>query len=230
VNIDLNDILGGIFGGGRTSSRGGGFRRQQMPVKGEDAQYEMEMTLDEAYHGGERMLTLKVHEACANCHGAGSVDNHVCPTCQGAGAAERQKTLTVKIPRGVKDGAKIRIVGKGGPGMYGGPPGDIYLIPSVLPNSQFERQGDDLYTDVPVTFPTAALGAEIEVPTLDGPVMAHVPPGTSSGQKLRLRGKGMPHLQGEGHGDLYARIRIMAPKHLSDRERQLIEELRALEQ
>jgi len=228
INFDLNDLLGGMFGGGRTSRMGGGFRRQQMPVKGEDAQYEVEITLEDAYHGAERALTLPVHEACPVCHGTGSDGNRICATCYGNGVVEKQKTLTVKIPRGVKEGARIRLTGKGGPGMHGGPPGDLYLIPHILPHPRFERQGDDLTVDVPLTFPEAALGAEIEVATMDGLVAAHVPPGTSSGQKMRLRGKGMPRLQADGHGDLYVRIRIMAPKHLSERERQLIEELKSL--
>ena len=160
MNFDLNDLLGGLFGGGRggATHAGGGFRRQQMPVKGEDAQYEIEITLDEAYHGAERLLTLTVNDPCPTCHGTGVVENRNCPTCHGAGVLERQKTLTVKIPKGVKDGAKIRLAGKGGPGLFGGPPGDLYLIPRILPHSRFERQGDDLYVDVPVPFPDAGAG------------------------------------------------------------------------
>ena len=141
---------------------------------------------------------------------------------------ERPKTLTVKIPQGVKDGAKVRLAGQGGPGMFGGPPGDLYLIPRILPHPRFERQGDDLYTEVPVTFSEAALGAEVEVPILNGSVMAHVPAGASSGQKLRLRGKGMPILRNQGHGDLYVKIRVTVPKHLTPREEELIKELKAL--
>lgn len=229
ANFDISDLLGGLFGGGGRAGRmGGGFRQQQMPVKGEDAQYEVEITLDEAFHGAERVLSLVVHDGCPTCQGSGMVNNRACPTCGGAGVVERQKTLEVKIPRGVKEGAKIRLTGKGGPGMFGGPPGDLYLIPRILPHPRFERQGDDLYTEVAVTFPEAALGAEVEVPTMDGRLTANVPAGTSSGQKLRLRGKGMPKLHGGGHGDLYAKIRVTVPKNLSEHERELIEELKML--
>jgi molecular chaperone DnaJ len=141
---------------------------------------------------------------------------------------ERPKKLSVKIPRGVHDGSKVRVAGQGGPGQYGGQAGDLFLIPHIIPNARFDRKDDDLYTEVPVTFPEAALGAEIEVPTLTGVVTARVPAGTSSGQSLRLRGKGMPHVRREGYGDLYVKIRVTVPKDLSERERELIEELQRL--
>lgn len=223
AGVDLNDLLGGLFGG-----RGGGFRRTQMATRGEDLQYEIEITLEDAYHGAERELTLNTHEACPTCHGAGSVNNRLCPTCGGAGVVERPQKLTVKIPKGVGDGAKIRLAGKGSPGTNGGPAGDLFLIPRIRKHARFERHDDDLSVEVPVTFPEAALGAEIEVPTMNGMVHAQVPAGTSSGQQLRLRGKGMPRLRGEGHGDLYVKIRVMVPKNINDRERELIEELRQL--
>ncbi|HEY3418729.1 MAG TPA: DnaJ C-terminal domain-containing protein [Armatimonadota bacterium] len=227
LNADFGDLLSGIFGG----VRGGGFRRQQQPTRGEDLQYEVEITLEEAYHGAQRTISLVEHEPCPTCHGKGMVDNkRQCPTCGGAGVVEHPKTLTVTIPQGVKDGAKIRLTGKGGPGMFGGPAGNLYLIPRIQPHPRFERKGDDLYTEVPVTFPEAALGAEIEVQSLGGKLTARIPPGTSSGQTLRLRGKGMPTLHGKEFGDLYVKIRILAPKNLTDRERELIEQLKQLRQ
>jgi molecular chaperone DnaJ/curved DNA-binding protein len=223
------DILEGLFGG--AGGMRGGFRQPSpRPTKGEDVQYEVEMTLDEAYHGASRTLTLTVHDACPACNGAGSVNNRVCTTCGGAGVVNRPKTLSVKIPAGVHDGARVRLAGQGGPGLHGGPAGDLYLIPRIAPHPRFERRGDDLYTEVPVTFPEAALGAEIEVPTMNGLVTATVPAGMSSGQSLRLRGKGMPRLRDGGHGDLYVKVRVMVPKQLSDRERELIHELQALRQ
>ena len=225
MGIDLEDLLGGMFSGqGR-----GGFRRQRMAAKGEDLQYEVEITLEEAYHGAERAISLAVHEACPTCQGTGAVNNRACPTCGGSGMVERPQTLTVKIPHGVHDGAKIRLAGKGGPGIHGGPAGDLYLIPRILPHARFERKGDDLYTEIPVSFPDAALGADVQVPSMSGPLTAHVPEGTSSGQSLRLRGKGMPKLHGGGHGDLYAKIRVTVPKSLSPHERELIEELQRLQ-
>jgi len=227
--FDISDLLGDIFGGGggRGGGMRGGFRRQTAPTRGEDMSYEVEITLEEAYHGTERTLQLAVHEACPTCGGAGMVENRPCPTCGGAGVVERPKTLTVKIPKGVQDGAKIRLAGKGGPGMFGGPPGDLYLIPRILPNPRFERKGDDLYTDAAVPFTAAVLGGDVEVQTMGDPVHVHVPAGTPSGQTLRLRGKGMPILRSDAHGNLYVRVKITVPKHLTDEQRRLMEELRA---
>jgi len=227
MNVNLDDLLGGLFGAGKA----GRFRRQQMATRGNDLQYEVEITLEEAYRGAERTLTLRVHESCPTCHGSGNTaDNRLCPTCGGLGVAESPRSLTVKIPKGVKDGSRIRLTGKGEPGMNGGPAGDLFLIPRIAPHARFERKGDDLYTDVAVTFPQAALGAEVSVQTLDGAVTARVPAGTSTGQSLRLRGKGMPKLMEEGAGDLYARVKVMVPKTLSDRERELIEELQRIQE
>lgn len=227
---DIADILGNLFGGGRAHA-GGGFRRPQPgPQRGEDLQHEVELTLEEAYAGSERTLTMSMHEMCPTCHGTGVAGSRACPTCGGAGAVERPKTLTVKIPRGVQDGAKIRLAGQGGPGQYGGSTGDLFLIPRIQPNARYERKGDDLYTEISVTFPQAALGGEVQVPTMTGSVTLRIPAGTSSGQNLRLRGKGMPKLRDDGFGDLYAKVRVTVPKQLTDRERQLIEELASLQQ
>ena len=128
----------------------------------------------------------------------------------------------------MQDGARIRVAGQGGAGVYGGSAGDLYLIPRILPHPRFERKGDDLYTEVPVYFTDAALGAEVDVPTLNGSVTARVPAGTSSGQSLRLRGKGMPHLRGDAHGDLYVKVRVLIPKTLTPAEREVMEELQRL--
>jgi len=227
VNVNLDDLLGGLFGTGKA----GRFRRQQMATRGNDLQYEVEITLEEAYHGTERTITQRIHETCPTCHGTGNTaNNRLCTTCGGLGVAEQPRTLAVKIPKGVKDGSRIRLSGKGEPGMHGGPAGDLYLAPHITPHPRFERKGDDLYTDVAVTFPQAALGAEVSVQTLDGMVTTRVPGGTSSGQSLRLRGKGMPKLMEEGAGDLYARVKVMVPKTLSDREKELIEELQRIQE
>lgn len=223
LNFDFSDILGGLFGG----RGGGGNRRRQQQTRGEDAQYEMEITLGEAYFGAERDVMLRVHEACPSCGGSGMVNNGACPTCGGSGVVERPKTLTVKIPKGVQDGAKIRLAGQGGPGLHGGPAGDLYLIPRILPNPHFERKSDDLYTEAVVPFTDAALGGEAEVRTLSGnSVHVTIPPGTSSGQSLRLRGKGMPKLHSDAYGDLYARVKVTVPKQLSEEQRSLLEALR----
>jgi DnaJ-class molecular chaperone len=228
AGFDFSDILSNLFGGGAGPQAGHGRHRRPHADRGEDATYEIEITLEEAYHGADRVLTLGVHEPCPTCHGRGVVNGRPCHACHGAGLVERTKTLTVKIPRGVADGAKIRLAGKGGPGQHGGQPGDLYLVPHIQPHPRFERKGDDLYTEVAVTYPEAALGAEVEAPTMEGLVTVRVPAGTSSGQMLRLRGKGMPHLRGEGTGDLYVKARVTVPKDLSPRERELIEELARL--
>jgi DnaJ-class molecular chaperone len=221
--FDLGDLLGGFMGRGRGGTR--------PATRGEDLQHEVEISLEEAYHGTERAVTLVARESCPACHGRGMVQNKVCGACGGAGAVERPRTITVKIPKGVADGAKVRVSGQGGAGAAGGPAGDLYLIPRIRPHPRFERKGDDLYTEATVSFPEAALGGEAAVMALDGSTLtARVPGGTSSGQMLRLRGKGMPLLRGEGFGDLYVRIRIAVPKDLTARERELIEELAQLRQ
>ena len=227
---DLSDLLSSFFGrAGQSASAG---FRQPTAQHGEDIQYEVEITLEEAYHGTERVLSMTVPEPCSTCHGARLLNNQVCATCGGAGQVERQKTIEVKIPKGVRDGAKVRVAGKGGAGQAGGPSGDLYLIPRILPHPRFERKDDDLYTEIPITFPQAALGAPVElsedIAALLGKLTLHVPAGTSSGQSLRLRGKGMPHLRGDSHGDLYVKLRVTVPKNLTPREREIIEELQSL--
>jgi len=230
MNVDLNDLLGGLFGGGRAAGADR-FRRQKMAAKGDDLQRDVEITLEEAYHGTERSLTMGAHAQCPTCHGSGTAgNNRMCPTCHGMGVVEQSRTLTVKIPKGVKEGARVRVPGKGEPGRYGGPAGDLYLLPHIAPHPRFERKGDDLYTDVAVTFPQAALGAEVQVHTLHGAVTARIPGGTSSGQSLRLRGKGMPKVGVDEFGDLYARVKITVPKTLTDREKALIAELQQLQE
>lgn len=221
---DFSDILASMFGG----RGGGGFgRRARGPVRGEDAQYEVEITLDEAYNGAERSFTMAAQAPCSTCLGAGMYNDRPCPTCLGAGTVERQQTLTVKIPKGVKDGAKIRLAGKGHPGAGGGPAGDLYLIPHLLPHPRFTRDGDDLTVEAPVSYLDAALGGQVQVPTLaGGSLTLTIPPGAGTGAKLRLRGKGMPKMNSPEHGDLYVRVMVTVPKMLTDRERALLEEIR----
>lgn len=222
---DFSDILASMFGG-----RGGGFgRRPRGPMRGDDAQHEVEITLEEAYAGAERSFTMNAQEVCPTCHGSGMYNERPCPTCLGAGAVERQQTITVKIPKGVKDGAKIRLAGKGQPGVNGGPAGDLYLIPRVLPHARFTREGDDLAVDAPVPYLDAALGGQVQVPTLAGGTLTvTIPPGASTGARLRLRGKGMPRLKGDEHGDLYVRVMVTVPKTLGERERELLGQIRGL--
>jgi len=172
-------------------------------AKGADLSHEVEITLEEAASGTHRSVVIAPPDG-------------------------KHKRLDVKIPPGVRDGSKVRVAGEGGPGMKGGPAGDVYIIPHIRPHRLFERKGDDLHTEVPVTFPEAALGAQVEVPTLSGSVTMTVPPGSSSGRVLRLGGLGMPRLRANGKGDLFVKLRVTVPKQLSDEECKLVERLREL--
>jgi molecular chaperone DnaJ len=165
-------------------------------------------------------------QPCPRCRGNGTVVESPCPKCGGSGRERRTKRYTVKIPAGVKDGTRIRLKGKGEPGVSGGPPGDLNVTTRVAPSRLFERRGDDLVVDVPVTYPEAALGATVEVPTPQGGrISLKVPPGTQDGRTLRVRGHGAPKLKGGGKGDLLARVRLAVPTRMSKAEREAIEEL-----
>jgi molecular chaperone DnaJ len=167
-------------------------------------------------------------QPCPRCRGAGTVVEHPCPRCHGSGRERRTRRYTVKIPAGVKNGSRVRLKGKGEPGVAGGPPGDLYVVTRVAESPHFKRRGDaDLVVDVPVTFPEAALGANVEVPTPDGaPVTLKVAAGTQDGTLLRVRGRGAPKLKGGGKGDLLARLKVSVPKKVSKAEREAIENLR----
>ncbi len=205
---DLGDLLGGqvpfsdffstIFGGVGREPRAGRFSgAQRRPRRGQDMVQPVEITLQEAFHGTRRIL---------------QVDG---------------RRLEVQIPPGVKTGSKVRVKGEGGRGAAGGSRGDLFLQVEVRPHSVFERHGDDLHCDVPVDLYTVVLGGEVQVPRLGGrPVMLRIPPGTQGGRSFRLQGMGMPKLrQPEQRGHLYAKVRIVVPKELSPREKDLFEEL-----
>ena len=164
-------------------------------------------------------------QPCPRCHGNGTVIEDPCPRCGGSGRERRTKRYTVKIPAGVKDGTRIRLKGKGEAGFAGGEAGDLYVVTRVQPSKLYERRGDDLVVEIPVTFSEAALGATVEVPTPDGPVSVKVKPGTQDGTLLRVKGKGAPKLKGSSRGDLLARVKVEVPKKLKKRERELLEEL-----
>ena len=217
--FDFGDILGGIFTGGR----------QRGPMRGQNVEYATEITLEEAYHGTTRTLQLQSEEPCLTCGGSGQIANAVCHACQGAGAVSRPKRIEVKVPAGAKDGTRVRLPGEGQPGGAGGPRGDLYVVTHVRPHARFERRGDDLIEEVPVPVEDAVLGGEVEVETLAGKRIAmKVPPLTQSGQQIRLKGLGMPSLNGKSgaHGDLVAKVRLVIPEHLTDEQRDLYEQLR----
>jgi molecular chaperone DnaJ len=163
-------------------------------------------------------------QTCPRCHGSGRIVETPCPTCQGSGTQRRTRSLKVKIPAGVKDGARIRLTGKGEPGGPGMPAGDLFVQVHVGAHPLFGRRGDDLTLHLPVTYPEAALGAQVQVPTLDGSVTLKVPSGTPSGKTFRVRGKGAPRKG--GHGDLLVTVDVDVPGKLSREQKRLLEQLR----
>jgi molecular chaperone DnaJ len=163
-------------------------------------------------------------QTCPQCRGTGRLIETPCPTCEGSGATRRKRTIQVKVPAGVKDGARIKLAGKGESGTAGGQPGDLFVRVHVRASELFGRKGNDLTIDVPVTFPEAALGAHVQVPTMEGPVTLKVPAGTPSGKTFRVRGKGAPK-RGGGHGDLLARVVVDVPRKLSKEQKKLVEQL-----
>jgi curved DNA-binding protein len=195
----FSDFFGTFFGGGPVGGSAG--RRQPRPRSGADLEYPLEVTLEEAYRGATRTLELQL----------------------GDGQTRR---LEVKIPSGVTNGSRIRVVGQGSPGRSGGRAGDLYLVTSVLPDPRFERHGDDLRTKVSAPLATMVLGGEVAVPTPDGRRLAlKIPSGTQDGRVFRLRGQGMPHLrQPNQRGDLHAEVHARLPEQVSDRQRQLLED------
>jgi molecular chaperone DnaJ len=159
---------------------------------------------------------------CPRCGGAGRTGTRSCSTCNGRGQTVRQERLTVHIPSGVDNGSRVRVAGKGTPGLGGGPPGDLYIVIRVQPHPLLERRGSDLYLDVPITVGEAVLGAAISVPTPDGQVRVKVPPGSQSGRLLRIRAHGVPDVKGGARGDLYARLMVQVPVDGGDRVREAI--------
>ena len=162
-------------------------------------------------------------QPCPRCQGNGAIVEKPCKRCRGSGRERATKRYSVKIPAGARSGTRIRLKGKGEPGRNGGPAGDLYVVAEVEPSPLFERRGSDLVLDVPVTYTEAALGATVQIPTPDGPVALKVPAGTESGKLLRVKGRGAPHLKGNGRGDLLARVKVTVPKKLTKAEREALE-------
>jgi len=172
---------------------------------------------------------FSVARTCHTCRGAGRVIRNPCAACQGAGRIEREKQMEVKIPAGVETGSRLRVQAEGESGTQGGPPGDLYVVIHVAEHEQFERQGNNLYASVPITFAQAALGAEIQVKTLDDEEKLKIPLGTQTGTVFRLKGKGMPVLGGRGKGDLFVAVTVMTPTSLTREQRKLLEQLAEVE-
>ncbi|MFZ3121184.1 MAG: molecular chaperone DnaJ [Variovorax sp.] len=168
---------------------------------------------------------FSVQQTCPQCHGSGKIIPEPCTACHGQGKIKNNKTLEVKIPAGIDDGMRIRSTGNGEPGTNGGPPGDLYIEIRLKKHEIFERDGDDLHCVVPVSMTTAALGGEINVPTLSGAAAIDIPDGTQSGKQFRLRGKGIKGVRGSYPGDLYCHVRVETPVKLTEHQRKLLKEL-----
>ncbi|MEQ4598097.1 molecular chaperone DnaJ [Variovorax sp. PvP013] len=168
---------------------------------------------------------FSVQQTCPQCHGTGKIIPEPCATCHGQGKIKNNKTLEVKIPAGIDDGMRIRSTGNGEPGTNGGPPGDLYIEVRLKKHEVFERDGDDLHCVVPVSMTTAALGGEIDVPTLKGDAAIDIPEGTQSGKQFRLRGKGIKGVRSSYPGDLYCHVRVETPVKLTEHQRKLVKEL-----
>lgn len=250
----FGDIFGDVFG---TRPRGRGRR-------GDDLQYTMEITFEEAAFGIEKSVEIpyakrcepcngsgakagtepkvcptcrgagqvrfqqgffSVSKTCSQCNGEGKVVESPCPECRGAGTIRDRKTISVKVPPGVESGIRLKLSGEGGQGTKGGTNGDLYVVISVREHSLFRREDNNVICEIPISYTQAALGCEIEIPTLDGKVSLKIPEGSQSGTIFRLRGKGVPVLQGYGRGDHLVVVKVETPTNLNKQQRDLLEEL-----
>ncbi len=172
---------------------------------------------------------FSVSRTCSTCRGTGQVIKSPCETCRSAGRVEREKQMEVKIPAGVETGSRLRLQGEGESGAYGGLPGDLYVVIHVAEHEQFERQGNNLYSSVPITFAQAALGSDFQVKTLGGEQSLKIPAGTQTGTVFRMRGQGMPVLGNRGRGDLFVSVSVVTPTMLTREQRKLLEQLAKIE-
>ena len=257
----FGDIFEEMFGSAFGGRRGGG---RSQPGRGSDLQYNMSITLDEAYEGKTAQIKVPSAESCTTCSGSGAkpgtspttcgtcggrgrvrtqngifamergcpscnghgqVISDPCRSCNGAGKVAKDKQLSVNIPAGVEDGTRIRLSGEGELGQRGGPSGDLYIFLNIKDHDLFERDAQHLFVSMPVSMSTAALGGEIEVPSIDGTrVRVKISSGAQSGQQLRLRGKGMSIYRRQDRGDLYVRVEVETPTNLTKRQKELLEE------
>jgi len=256
----FSDIFGDIFGAGRTRSNvyRGADLRYNLEISLEEAARGTETRIripameqcDTCHgsgakpgtepvtcptcggHGQVRMTQgfFSIAQTCPKCHGSGKVVQNPCPACGGAGRLKRQKTLSVKIPAGVDEGDRIRLSGEGEAGVNGGPAGDLYVVIHIRPHEVFTREGSNLHCEMPVSFTRAALGGEIEIPTLDGYAKIKVPPETQSGKVFRLRGKGIRGVRSHSYGDLLVHVVVETPVNLTPRQKELLMELEEINQ
>lgn len=254
----FSDIFGDIFGGrgGRSNVHRGSDLRYNLEISLEQAAHGTETkiripTMDKCEtchgsgskpgsspktcptcngHGQVRMQQgfFSIQQTCPKCQGNGKIISHPCTTCHGAGRVKHHKTLNVKIPVGVDDGDRIRISGEGEAGVNGGPPGDLYVVVHLSAHSVFRREGDHLHCEIPISFSVAALGGEIEVPTLEGHAKIKVPSETQTGKIFRLRGKGIKGVRSHDKGDLLCHVVVETPVKLTARQKELLEELETI--
>lgn len=233
---DFSDIFGGargqttgfsdffetLFGGARRAGARGG---PGFAMRGQDVEAEIELGLEDINKGVTKTLSLAASEICPDCGGTGQRSGKICFTCRGAGVVNRPKSLDVNVPVGLRDGSTIRLPAQGEPGANGGPPGDLFLRVRLRPHPLFTITGeDDIQIELPVAPWEPALGAKVNVPTLEGPVEMTIPHGTQGGKRLRLRGQGL-HKRGGGRGDQYVKLKIVIPPKMSEKERSLMEQL-----
>jgi DnaJ-class molecular chaperone len=219
---DFFDMFFSGIGRQRTAGSAGFGQSRQ---RGEDLESTIELSLHDAFEGGKKSITLQVEDVCPRCHGTGTDRNRICPQCHGTGRVRETKRFDVTIPRGVRDGQRIRLAGQGASGAGGGPRGDLYLVVHLASDNHYERKGDDLYLDLPVSIYELILGGDVRVPTMTGDVTMTIPAGTQNNKMLRLSGKGMPKLKDGGYGDEYVRLIGQLPTNLTDKEQKLFREL-----
>lgn len=201
--------------------------------RGDDIEQSVEVTLEEAFGGGQRVFTLTGQDRCPRCNGTGlDAEGKACANCKGTGWTSFSRRLEVKLPVGVREGLRIRIAGEGNPGTGGGPRGDLYLVVTIKPHQRFRIEEDNLLEDVDAPYTTLVLGGEVVVPTLKGKVSLKVPAGTANGKQFRLAGQGMPRLKDGARGDLLVTLHAILPgtqgTPLTSRERELLSELSSL--
>jgi len=261
----FSDIFDDLFGNMGGQRAGGGRNRAQ---RGNDLRYNLRVTLEEAYAGLQKTITVPtsvscdgcngtgaeggsepqtcptcsgmgkvraqqgfftVERTCPTCNGMGQTIKNPCKVCSGAGRVEKEKSLSVNIPAGVETGTRIRLAGEGEAGMRGGPTGDLYIFIEVRDHDLFEREANHLFCRVPVAMATAALGGDIEVPTIDGGrSRVKIPAGSQSGRQMRLRAKGMPGLRGGGPGDMFIEMAVETPVNLTSKQKELLREFEEL--
>jgi curved DNA-binding protein len=220
----FSDFFASMFGDDMRR-RAGPRTRRQYQARGADVNAELALTISDAIEGGRREFAIGTTQACPTCGGSGELDEHVCPTCAGMGRVRGHKTVELKIPKDVRDGMVLRLKGLGEPGRGGGETGDLYLTIRLNGDTNYRREGADIYAEVPIAPWEAVEGAKVDVRTLDGTVTLNVPANSKSGQHLRMRGLGLTHEQG-GRGDLYAVLRYSMPEEPSDKQKELIKQLK----